>query len=64
MLFKAGKRIQVSGHIYTSNISYLLEFPLNKFEVILKLFPEQIQNSGIFRTRNVVRTLSIYPVKI
>ena len=35
-----------------------------EFKVKLKLFPKQIQNSGIFRTRDVSRTLSIYPVKI
>ena len=32
------------------------------FKVILTLFPEQIQNSGICRTRNILRTLSIYPM--
>ena len=32
--------------------------------VVTKLFPEQIQNSGIFRTRGVRVTLSIYPVKL
>ena len=30
------------------NISHFLEFPwIFDFEVILKLFPEQIQNSGL-----------------
>ena len=33
-----------------------------EFKVILRLSPEQIQTSGIFRTRGILRTLSIYPV--
>ena len=35
-----------------------------EFKVILRLFPELIQNSGIFRTGGILRTLSIYPVKL
>ena len=35
-----------------------------KFKNILKLFPELIQNFGIFMTRDILRTLSIYPVEI
>ena len=35
-----------------------------EFKNILKLSPEQIQNSGIFRTRDILRTVSIHPVKI
>ena len=33
---------------------------LNRIKVILKLFPEQIQNSDKLRTQNILRTLSIY----
>ena len=40
------------------NLKFSLEL------LYLELFPEQIQNSGIFRTRDILRTLSIYPVKI
>ena len=30
-----------------------------EFKKILELFPEQIRNSGIFRTRDILRSLSV-----
>ena len=51
--------------IYTPNIYYSLEFPwIFEFKVILRFFPELIQNSGIFGTRGILRTFSIYPVRL
>ena len=35
-----------------------------EIKAILNLFPEQVQNFDIFRTRDISRTLSIYSVKI
>ena len=49
--------------IYTSNILLYRVSP-GYLNLKLKLLPEQIQNSGIFRTRDILRTLSICPVKI
>ena len=52
-----GFRFQV---IYTLNISFFKSFPwIFELKAILKLFAEQIQNSGIFRTRDMLRTQSI-----
>ena len=60
---KLGKEL-IFEVIYTS---YLIfgNFPwIFEFRVILELFPEQIQNPGIFRTQDTLRTLSIYHVKV
>ena len=52
-----GFRFQV---IYTLNIPFFNSFPwIFELKAILKLFTEQIQNSGIFRTRDILRTQSI-----
>ena len=48
----------------TLNISYKSFLWIFEFKNILKLLPELIQNSGIFRTRDILRTVSIYPMKI
>ena len=63
ILFKARKRIQVSGHMHSKHILFFRVSWIFQFKVILRLLPEQIQNSGIFRTQAMLRTLSIYPVK-
>ena len=65
ILFKAGKNDSgfQSYIIQTSN--FFLNFPwILEFKVILKLLPEQIQNSSIFRTRGILGTLSNCPVKL
>ena len=56
MLLKARKKVQVSGHIHFEHILCFRISPgyLN-FKVIIKLFPEQIQNSGILRTRDILK---------
>ena len=59
-----GKKTNSGFRSYALQTSYFLEFPwIFQFKVILRLLPEQTQNSGIFRTRAMLRTLSIYPVK-
>ena len=53
-MFKKEKEFKFQD-IYNSNIPHFLSFPwIFEFKVILKLFPEQIQNSGIFRTQDVL----------
>ena len=54
ILFQTKKKSQVSGHIHFEHISYLLSYLLYlsfpgylNLKVILKLFPEQIQKSGL-----------------
>ena len=56
MLFNARKIIRVSGQF--------LEFPLGILIQSYFKVPEQIQNSGMFRTRGVLRTFSIYRPKL
>ena len=48
------KKIQVLGHIQSEHIYFFFIFPwILEFKVTLKFFPEQTQNSGIFRTRGI-----------
>ena len=56
---------QVSGHMHFKHI-LLFTVSTGFFEIkaILNLFPEEVQNFDIFRTRDISRTLSIYSVKI
>ena len=63
VLFKARKRIQVSGYIHSKHILFFRVF-LGHLKVIWRLFPEQLQTSGTYRTWGILRNLSIYPVKL
>ena len=49
--------------MYISNI-LLYRISPGYLNLKLKLLPEQIQNSGTLGTRVILRTMSIYPVKI
>ena len=46
ILFRATKRIQVSGHMHFKNVLYFT-IGIFQFKVILNLFPEQIQKCGL-----------------
>ena len=57
ILFNARKRFQVLSHIDFEQILFFWSFPwILEFKSILKLFPDYIQNSDIFRTRDILRT--------
>ena len=50
---KLEKKIQVTGHIHFEHILFFRVSPwIFEFKSILKLFPECIHTSGIFRTRD------------
>ena len=55
------KQKHSKNHAENFHQSYLWIF---EFKTILKLFSQQIQNSGIFATRVILGSLSIYPVKL
>ena len=51
--------------IHFEHILFFRVFPwIFGFKVILKLVPEQIQNCGIFRIRDILRIFSVHPVQI
>ena len=61
ILFKFWKRIKVSGHMHFEHIFFFRVCPwIFEFKVILKLFPEQIQNSGLNPVKMPYENLAYY----
>ena len=65
ILFKARKRVQVLGRIHSKHLLFL---KVSIGDLNLKLFSKVVSRidseSAIFRTRDILITLPIYPVKL